>query len=367
MKIIEKIKSRILPDLDLIKNYYKTDNLKTIAEKYQISERTLKKILKQTDFKFKSSSESKRKYTIDENFFENIDSEKKAYFLGLMYADGTNSEKRNSIEITLLSEDQSILEKFKDSISFSGPIKDKISSWNYKGERKTKIYKRLSITNEKISKDLSNQGCFSKKSLTLSFPNQKQVPNFLIRHFIRGYFDGDGWLVFCGGEKNAPNVRAGIISTLNFCEALSNLLKKEIGISGELFHRIEHDKNTYMLRFNGNKNCLKFLSWIYQDSTISLERKHEKLKKICLEIFKFHFENKKGVSVDTRNKKPYYSVQKSISENKNQKRINLGSFNSYEDALRSSMEWDIKNKDFLILAKNILNFSDENLIKDFQH
>lgn len=45
------------------------------------------------------------------NYFDKIDTENKAYFLGLLYADGSNSIKNGKISIALQARDKDILNK----------------------------------------------------------------------------------------------------------------------------------------------------------------------------------------------------------------------------------------------------------------
>ena len=53
-------------------------------------------------------------YKYNENFFEKIDSPRKAYWLGFLYADGCiASGKRSDIELSLQLSDKEHLQKFK--------------------------------------------------------------------------------------------------------------------------------------------------------------------------------------------------------------------------------------------------------------
>ena len=54
-------------------------------------------------------------YKYNENFFEKIDSPRKAYWLGFLYADGCILDQRKSkiLEITLSKNDKNHLQKLK--------------------------------------------------------------------------------------------------------------------------------------------------------------------------------------------------------------------------------------------------------------
>ena len=141
--------------------------------------------------------------------FEKIDTEEKAYWLGFLYADGSVGSKEDKIELGLAEKDLKHIEKFKTFMN----INNKISY-----REKTKSY-RMSFRSAQCKQDLINKGCVPKKSLILNFPNENQVPKYLIRHFIRGYFDGDG--CFSRQLHNiivSPTV--GFIGTKDFLEKI---------------------------------------------------------------------------------------------------------------------------------------------------
>ena len=73
--------------------------------------------MRRNGYKAKSQSELQRKYNIDETFFDVIDTEEKAYFLGLLYADGCNATNRNAVILSLKEDDKEILEKIKQSFT----------------------------------------------------------------------------------------------------------------------------------------------------------------------------------------------------------------------------------------------------------
>lgn len=81
------------------------------------------KILKDNNIKIISNVEKLRKYEIDENYFDIIDSEHKAYTLGFLYADGYNNEKKNIVKISLMEDDIDILKQIREPICPNKPLR----------------------------------------------------------------------------------------------------------------------------------------------------------------------------------------------------------------------------------------------------
>lgn len=190
--------------------------------------------------------------------FETIDTEEKAYWLGFLYADGSIGSKEDKIELGLAEKDLKHIEKFRDFMN----IKNKISH-----RETTKSY-RMSFRSSKCKQDLIDKGCVPKKSLILKYPTYEQVPKELTRHFIRGYFDGDGWFT-----NTDSCFQVGIIGTENFIQGfLDNI--EDINKTNKIFtcHREEGAKR-YI--FGAYQDVLNFLNWIYKDSKVYLDRKYE--------------------------------------------------------------------------------------------
>ena len=99
-------------------------------------------------------------------------------------------------------------------------------------------------------------------------PSEEQVPNNLIKHFIRGYFDGDGWFT------NTENCfQVGIIGTEDFIKGFLDTVELENKNNKKIFtvHR-ENGVKRYV--FGAYEDVLNFLNWIYKDATIYLDRKY---------------------------------------------------------------------------------------------
>lgn len=240
-------------------------NCTEIAEKYNVEYYIISKILKDYDYEI-DQSEARKIYSCDDKFFENIDSEEKAYWLGFIYGDGT--VYGNKIIISLKDSDKEHLEKFKTVIKFDGPIKQtqKISD--------DKIYYgwRISISSKQIVKDLFKHGVHENKTLTLKFTDT--IPKDLERHFWRGLVDADGHI--------AIHNRCCVFQMLGTVNILENLLKfiKQNNINTSVtINKVKH-ANVYEISTGGNILTPKIAKLLYQNAKSYLIRKYEVAHKI---------------------------------------------------------------------------------------
>lgn len=223
---------------------------------------------------------SNKQFFVDETVFDKIDNQDNAYFLGLLYADGTNYEN-GIVKLDLVEQDIDTLENFKKFLKYTGTIK------HYKAERKSinGVYYdcqapcRLSFKSKIISENLSKYGCVSNKSYILRFPTDKIIPKELLRHFIRGYMDGDGGISYWIDNKNTGHKKFQI----NFCgttDIINNIAK----ILGDNFNCCpaisdrfeERDNNNLQINICGNNVVRKILDWIYKDANFKMNRKYNK-------------------------------------------------------------------------------------------
>lgn len=264
--------------IEIVHKYVSTyHNCATLAREYGVDNSSIRSLLIRRGVKIKPLSEAKRKYHWDESYFDVIDSEAKAYFLGLLYADGYNNESRGEIHLSLQAKDRHILDQFKLQLKSDQPlIFIDLSNRYHKNQQD--VY-RVSLSSRKMSKRLSELGCFQAKSLTLKFPTRDQVPQEFIRYFVRGCFDGDGCFVASKAKKGYIQYSAAIVSSKEFCESLQHVLAAEIGISTFLTTRFKERQNsTRSMQVSGNLQVMRFLDWIYADSQIHLQRKFKKYK-----------------------------------------------------------------------------------------
>ena len=199
----------------------------------------------------------KRLNNFNDDYFEKIDTEDKAYFLGLLFADGNIYTKRHRVQITLVNEDAYILKKFADCIGYTGKM--------YIDREK---YSKLILPSKKMCDDLTKLGCTATKSLSLKFPSG--VPKHLLHHFIRGCFDGDGHVSKRGKTFNV-NFTSSEYFINDFIKILESLDIEHTGSRKRYTDAIESAHQIYIRATSARK----FFDYIYKDSIMFLTRKKE--------------------------------------------------------------------------------------------
>lgn len=216
----------------------------------------------------------KKLIEFNRHYFEKVDTEDKAYWLGFLYADGSVSlkGKQGTLEVGLAVVDKLHLYKLCDSMDKERNVSHKIVKLNGKEFEAVRTH----FCSYELTMDLIKLGCMPNKSLKLEFPNINQVPKHLLKHFIRGYVDGDG----CIGTYNGV-VHLSFVGTTNFLNELVGVLNSNVENMGSIrLHkpdkRFKNDITTSYSK-TGIK-AVEVLDYLYKDATIYLDRKYEKYK-----------------------------------------------------------------------------------------
>ena len=207
-----------------------------------------------------------RLYSFNDNFFEHIDNENKAYWLGMLIADGNISDfGRKSYTIRLLLKESDIyhIESFCKDIDLNKKVhidKDNRGS--------------ITIHSKKMYMDLINLGITPKKTRHEYFP---EIPEHLIHHFIRGFFDGDGTIYSRNQTDNRKRALCaiGFVCGNNiFMETLINILHEKCNVHTSIHYK--KDKDVYEYKTEAINGCKKIIEYMYKDATIFLKRKYER-------------------------------------------------------------------------------------------
>ena len=253
-------------EYEAINEYINTDiNFLGIRNKYGYKQETFKKKLEVLGY----PTERKYKCNYNRDKFKTIEIEEDAYILGFILADGYIHEKSNMLRIKLQEKDIDILEKICDYFEMDYSF---IKYEVHKDTGNKQYY--LSIYNKEIISRLKSYGLYQGKSC-------KEVPYYdidknLVRHYIRGIWDGDGYLSkegniigVCGSEYVLDYIHENIVLNVEdifFTDAFKGVIQEE------RYH-------IYRLNYTGKK--VKNIScYLYENATIYLNRKYELYKLI---------------------------------------------------------------------------------------
>ena len=259
--ITEELKQEII-------NYYlsKPMGLKQVENKYNLSHPTISKILKDVPKYTKAKINNPN---MKEHFFQEINCEENAYFLGLLIADGNvfkdNTGRQASISITLDLKDEYMLQKFKEILQANTSI-------GHDGRRCGQIAIRSNI----MAEDLAKYGVIPCKSYHTYLP---EIPNPYMWHVLRGIFDGDGSIL----AKPSPNKDGHnrFLHSISFCgthklmEDISNYLYQNLAFKQKPTVYDYKDRQLSELKIQNVDDIYLFGTSIYKGATIFLNRKYK--------------------------------------------------------------------------------------------
>ena len=194
----------------------------------------------------------KQKYLYNESFFKTIDTEIKAYTLGFIAADG-HIRSKPQLVIKLNPKDETILVDIKRALEYTGPL-----------IREGTKSIALIIYSPSIVEDLAKLGILRNKTNNLLLPLDRMEQS-LHRHLLRGLFDGDG------------HIGNGSTSLCASNESLKDQLLDLIRSRFKEVPTVRYGNNCYKL--NLCRRHHEFLKWIYEESTIALNRKLDTYEK----------------------------------------------------------------------------------------
>lgn len=190
-----------------------------------------------------------------EDFFDKIDTEEKAYFLGYIMADGNVSITNNqySLKFHISIQDREIVDKFLVAINSSNKTKIRMDTKSF----------YVSLTSVHMCKRLIELGVIPQKTAKEIIPSE--VPSNLLHHFIRGVFDGDG-------ITDISKKRSGFVGSVNMITDILNILNENLTV----FKAGKNGRVVYFL--GGKKFSKKLYDYLYNQSTVWLERKRSRLE-----------------------------------------------------------------------------------------
>lgn len=265
-------------DIDFILHKYQegfncADIHKTYFSNVYSSPTMIERIVKNNEL---SRGKYKKQIVLNEQYFENIDNEHKAYWLGFLFADGSVTHKSENscyIKLELNYKDKYIIEEFAKDIETDRDVHDYDYGKKHNAE--------LIVYSKTMADDLSKYGIVPRKTY-----KDNHIPNIstsFMNHFIRGYFDGDGCISLIK-PKDQKIHRA----TLSFCADYTLAIElqelfESINVSCRIIDMKKYGNDIYSIRIIGNENVIKMFNYMYKDSSVYLIRKYDKFIKFLNE------------------------------------------------------------------------------------
>ncbi len=194
---------------------------------------------------------------LDDNFFDSIDSEAKAYLLGWIASDG--SIRAGSITIFVHQKDAITATRLRDVICPSLPLRSK--SRNLVG---------FTINSTQLAKDACRwlQIGPGKKDSVVAFPILGEPS--LQWAFLRGFFDGDGSISSVDAANRRASKKTGWPAPRCSIASTSPGLLDAV----EAFTSVPAYRGKQALEWSGT-NALDLLGRLYANATYYLTRKHD--------------------------------------------------------------------------------------------
>ena len=246
-----------LPEQEIIDKYKAGNSCTQIANEYNVTFHTISNILEKHNI---DRNNIYHNLDLIENYWEDINSFDKAYFLGLLLADG--NVYGNQVKIELASKDEYILEKF----SFYTKNTNKLIKINRQNKGN---FVAFSVKREKWVNDLCKFGVVPNKTFNVELPILSEN---MMSHLIRGLIDGDGWISekgrqigFCGNEKCVTQLRDYLCRKLNI----------------SIPKIIHPDTNLWQITWHKKNDIQTICEFIYKDKNdCFLKRKYNNYLKL---------------------------------------------------------------------------------------
>lgn len=254
-------------EFDFLKHNYKTRSYGEIAKELNKTRSSIQSKCSKSGL-IKDEA-SKVIYRYNSTVFKNIDTEEKAYWLGFISADGCVSKKSDGamrLKIALKRDDKNHLEKFAMFLDSNLKVKDKISKCKGKEYPSSLIV----VNSTELCTNLISLGVTPNKSYSIRVPN---ISEDLMRHYIRGFYDGDGCYYIKQFENRMRYSIELVGASLGHIKDVQNYLINN-NIKTQIY---EKKKGNWTLLVSSKKNCLAFIDLIYSHNTINLERKNQKV------------------------------------------------------------------------------------------
>lgn len=263
-----------LKDLYVVQNM----SLEKIGKTFGVGEAKVKKWLLESNIPLRGRTS---KYMFNENYFDDIDTEEKAYWLGFVWCDASviQSGTNLALKVSLSEVDDAHLYKLKKAFDAEQPI----SYYKTTGFESKNREARLLLSNSYLG------GVLREKYGMIPHRNDPSllidaIPKHFIRHFLRGVYDADGSLtLYHVQEKDCKNPTMKMCLQIYTNEKLIDFIQEHfvevglrVGKTKTIKRHKDRDGSSTGLNISGTNQAVRILEYLYEGSNIYLDRKYEK-------------------------------------------------------------------------------------------
>lgn len=239
---------------EIVQAYEEGESTKAIAQKYGFSDdHMIAELLRELNAEVRGVGYTSK---TDQSLFQTIDSEISAYTLGLITADGSVNDQY-MVSIELQADDKDLLNEINSRMfKHTGTIIP------------TRNQFRLSVCGKQVCQNLKQYNVIPNKTYSLTRLQHFEEP--FMQHYLRGLYDGDG---VCA--ENKPYLRVGYCGyNQSFVEDFQNYLVDKLGLRK---NKLFNTSNSWNCSWGSKEDLNKLYNYLYQDATIFLSRKQQKL------------------------------------------------------------------------------------------
>lgn len=254
---------RIAIDKSELKKLYPKYSISNLVEIFGVSASTVRRNLKGLGFNL--SKNTCRRFTLNESYFDKIDTEAKAYWLGFLLADGCIRNNSVTLTINLAKRDKLHLVMFLDHLES-----------NYLIKPAPKKIVSVSLTSKQLTGRLHELGIVANKKTPFT-----KFSDSLLHHYWRGVIDGDGCITWQkhkrknGVIKKQPVIK--LVGNLSTCVAFRQFCLTITNTNAAV--NPAEKKNAFRFRLHGPKAKL-VIKILYDKATTALSRKLDRSYRI---------------------------------------------------------------------------------------
>lgn len=243
-------------------------SIESVVEKFGLCRPTVTKILKERNCKLYTKQDL---YNIGlkEDFFEDIKTEKQAYYLGLFIADGCVYRFRKNTMLNILSlqeEDSYMVEQFaKDVCATRQIVTDKRDN-----------SRSITVTSNKMAHDLSKYGVVEDKTFITYLP---KIDRELYPHLIRGILDGDGNVGYRKTKEGRERWQVAFCGSFELMTSIKEFFVKEFNVYSV---KVAPEGSIYSIRWSSRNDFYLICNYLYCNSHIHLKRKYKTFEDFCI-------------------------------------------------------------------------------------